>query len=147
MQSLRNLRRACLHEHAHLAVARALGASGFVSIRCAGRGADGALRFGGRFQMYGELGDDDWRIVALAGAIAECLDTDPTLSAGRIAERLRTGADALSGRDAELAAGYGDHDVERCLDLVRAMWREIEMDANERSAAIQRDAGAFDSIA
>jgi hypothetical protein len=148
MHSLSNLRRACLHEHAHLAVARALGASGFVTIACTGRGADGALRYGGRFQMFGELVEGDWRIVALAGAIAECLDGDPSINARAVARRLRLDADALSGRDAELAAGYRQDDVARCLEIVRAAWREIESAACERIAVIQRDgAGALDSIA
>ena len=50
---------------------------------------------------------------------------------------LRTSADpeALRGTDAELAAGFDDADVERCLDLVRRLWREIAGEATERFAS------------
>jgi hypothetical protein len=96
------LRRACLHEYAHLIVARHFGAAGFVTIA----GDATSCRYGGRFQMYGELADDEWRVVALAGVVAERLDEEPTLEACTLAAALRADADLLSGTDARLAAGF-----------------------------------------
>jgi len=125
--------RTCLHEYAHLVVARHFGAAGFVAI--GGAGSTSPHRIGGRFQMYGELLDEEWRIVALAGAVAERLDEDPAVAAAVLADALRADPEALRGTDAELAAGFDDADVERCLDLVRRLWREIAGEATERFAS------------
>jgi hypothetical protein len=118
--------RTCLHEYAHLAVARHFGACGFVTVRAVPGAAAG---FAGRLQMFGELGDAEWRVVALAGALAEFHDDDPTL--GTDAARLRLVADPelLCGVDAELAQGFGADDVRRCLEILRVHWTSIEGDA------------------
>jgi hypothetical protein len=124
------LGRVCLHEYAHLVVARHFGAAGFVAIV----GDSTSCRYGGRFQMYGELADDEWRIVALAGLVAERLDDEPTLTASVLAAALGADPDLLSGTDAQLAAGFDEVDVERCLSLVTTLWRDITGEANERLA-------------
>jgi hypothetical protein len=130
----RDLRRTCVHEYAHAAVARHFGAAGFVTIvaRCAD-----AAGYGGRFQMYGELAEDEWRIVALAGTVAECVDDDPHADARAIVAALAADPARLSSVDAQLAAGFGDTDVERCLGIVKALWREIAGEADERAAAVR----------
>ena len=125
----RNLRRTCVHEYAHWAVARSLGAYGFVTIGRAGVDAAGSAQFGGRFQMHGGLDDGDWRVVALAGTVAECYDDDRTITAAAIAERLRRGDIAIEGTDAVLAAGFDEADVVRCLALVQRAWPEIVAEA------------------
>jgi hypothetical protein len=130
-EASRALRRACLHEYAHLVVARHFGAAGFVAIA----GDATSCRYGGRFQMYGELADDEWRIVALAGVVAERLDEEPTVSASVLAAALRADSDMLRGTDARLAAGFEESDIERCLCLVRTLWRDIASEANERFAS------------
>ena len=117
-----------MHEYAHWAVARSLGACGFVTIVREAPDSDGTARFGGRFQMHGELDDADWRLVALAGTIAECYDDDRTISATAIAARLARGEIDISGTDAKLAAGYDERDVARCLVLVQRVWPEIIAD-------------------
>jgi len=124
----RNLRRACVHEYAHWAVARSLGASGFVTIVREPADADGSAQFGGRFQMHGELDDGDWRVVALAGTVAECYDDDKTISATTIAAAIACGDIEFTGTDAKLATGYDDDDVARCLALVKRAWPEIIAD-------------------
>jgi hypothetical protein len=130
------LRAACMHEYAHLVVARQFGACGFVTVaRIAGREHD-AQRWHGRFQLFGELGDDEWRIVALAGTIAEWIDAQAAFdTASLLAALKRPGT--LSPTDASLAHGYGADDVERCVRIVTMAWHEIEMQATERAASIE----------
>jgi hypothetical protein len=122
--------RACLHEYAHCVVARHFGAAGFVAIA---RGRLEPSRYGGRFQMHGELADDEWRIVALAGTVAESIDADPAIDAASVIAALRAEPTPLSGADAQLAAGFLDADVERCLNIVRTLWPEIAREAAERA--------------
>ena len=107
-------------------VARHFGAAGFVTIA---RGHIDASRYGGRFQMYGDLADDEWRIVALAGAVAESIDDDPGVEAASVIAALRAEPTLLSGVDAQLAAGFVDADVERCLRIVRTLWHQIAREA------------------
>jgi len=126
----RDLHRACIHEFAHWAVAGHFGAAGFVTIV---RSVAGRSSCGGRFQMYGDLADDEWRIVALAGTVAECFADDPGVDALAIVDYIRKDPDALSDVDAQLADGFEDRDVERCLGIVKALWREITNEADERS--------------
>ena len=137
-----NLRRTCVHEYAHWAVARSLGACGFVTIVRGSANASGAPQFGGRFQLHGELAAEEWRVVALAGAIAECYDDDRAISADAIVAGLRCGSIALSGTDATLAAGYDERDVAQCLALVKSAWHEILADtaayADDPLAAAER---------
>src|SRR5262245_40796742 len=129
-----DLRRACIHEYAHFLVARELGAAGFVTISCARDELSGRPRFGGCFQMHGELAADEWRIVALAGAIAECVLDDDEIAAPAILGRLSRGDIELSGPDAVLAAEYDAGDVTRCLAIVR---RAFPMIAAEAEAHIE----------
>ncbi len=84
--------------------------------------------------MYGELADDERRIVALAGAIAERIDKEPAIAASMLVAALRFGPDPLGVADAELAAGFDESDVEACLAMVRKLWREIASEAEERFA-------------
>jgi len=124
-----DLRRACVHEFAHWAVARNLGAAGFVTIVARPADMPDAMHFGGRFQLYGELAADEWRIVALAGTVAECFDDDREISASTIVAGLHRGVIALSGSDAQLASGFDEHVVQQCLSAVKGAWHEIEAEA------------------
>jgi hypothetical protein len=133
-----NLHATCVHEYAHLAVARHFGACGFVTVSPARRRHGNEPHWQGRFQLFGQLADDEWRIVALAGSLAECIaggsKPDPLL----LAEALRR-AGALSPCDAALAQGFDAQDVERCLAVILAAWREIVRDAAERAGDVARD--------
>lgn len=120
----------CLHEYAHLAAARHFGATGFVRI-C--RTDAGWL---GRFQLHGALDDDQWRIVALAGAVAELLAQDASLGAECLKARLASDSALLAGVDLELARGYAIEDVTRCRAIVARAWRDIASDATERADAV-----------
>lgn len=127
------LHRTCLHEAAHLVVARHFGATGFVRILRAGE-ITSAPSWLGRFQLYGDLADHEWRIVALAGAIAELIAGDTTRDVARVRDELARDPTLLTGADLELAQGYDERDVARCLALVTREWREIAAEANERVA-------------
>ena len=130
------LRAACVHEYAHLVVARQFGACGFVTVaRIGGREHD-VQRWHGRFQLFGELGDDEWRIVALAGTIAEWVDAHAAFDTASLLAALRRPG-TLSASDASLACGYGADHVERCLRIVTMAWHEIETQASERAASIE----------
>ena len=137
----RALWRTCLHEYAHLVVARYFGAAGFVTIA---RGTASEASYGGQFQMYGELADDEWRIVALAGAVAERVDEEPCVETALLAAALRTEPGLLSGVDAALAGDFVEADVERCLRLVKKLWREIASEAGERVGGAGRSSAASD---
>ena len=131
--AMRELRRTCIHEYAHWAVAKHLGAAGFVTIVRSRAGPPG---WGGRFQMYGDLADDDWRIVALAGVVAECIEDNPAIEAAAIVDGLKQDPTMLSAIDAQLAADFGDDDVARCLRIVRAVWHELAKEADDRAASV-----------
>jgi hypothetical protein len=128
------LRRASIHEYAHLAVARHFGACGFVTVqRIVPRPPQGD-RYAGRFQMFGELTDIEWRMVALAGTLAECLDSEPAIDAEAVAARLDDGRLVLSPVDAALARGHGGEELARCLALLKELWPAIDADAIERQS-------------
>jgi hypothetical protein len=132
------LRAACVHEYAHLVVARGFGACGFVTVaRIAGR-TEGGAAWCGRFQLFGELSDDEWRIVALAGAIAERVEARTACDSRSLLESLQRPG-ALSDSDARLAFGYDASDIERCLRLVTTCWQEIDAQAAERAASVAKD--------
>jgi hypothetical protein len=134
LRAARHVHLTCLHEFAHLAAARHFGAAGFVRfLRCGDPASE--ARWSGRFQLYGELGDDEWRIVALAGAIAELFARDPTLGVEGTFDLLAQDPTLLTGVDRQLARGYGIDDVARGLAIVAGAWREIEAEALERAGA------------
>lgn len=135
-----DLRRACIHEFAHLAVARHFGACGFVTIVPV---AGNAGCYAGRFQMHGELSEQQWRIVALAGTIAELIDTSPPIDPLAIFAHLRGGGLPLSTLDAQLAAEYDASDVAQCVDILRGAWTTVVADAAERCGCATSDAGAI----
>ena len=142
----RDLRAACLHEFAHLVVARCLGAWGFVTVTRIVRDDSGAGGWHGAFQLFGELTDEEWRSVALAGTIAERIDARADCDAGSLFESLRRPG-VLSYSDAHLADGFDASDVQRCLHLVSMSWREIEMQAAERAASVEANhAARFGSV-
>jgi hypothetical protein len=122
----------CLHEFAHLAAARHFGATGFVRLTRTDPASE--TPWIGLFQLHGDLGEDEWRVVALAGAVAEVFARDPTLDAKRTFDRLAQDPTLLTGVDLQLARGYGIDDVARCLAIVAGAWREIEAEANERAS-------------
>jgi hypothetical protein len=129
------LERVCLHEYAHLAAARAFGACGFVRIvRVASAGA--CARFAGAFQMHGALDEREWRVVALAGTLAEWLLVAPGLGHEEALARLRA-QDALSLADAALAAGHDGEDVRRCLALLRGEWSALMQEAAEHADTVR----------
>ena len=125
----------CLHEYAHLAAARHFGACGFVTVRRAPRVQRDGWAWQGRFQLFGALADDEWRIVAIAGSVAECVSRGIADDAEALAAALREPG-ALSACDEVLARGFDANDVAYCVALIRNAWNAIDCDARERAAQI-----------
>lgn len=123
------LRRVLVHEYAHLAAARHFGAAGFVRVLRVRDDAAGVC-FAGRFQLYGALDDDAWRIVALAGVVAECIDAGCDDDAERLHRHV---GEALAGVDGELARDYLPRHVDCCRAILRATWRALVDDAEEHA--------------
>jgi hypothetical protein len=130
-----SLERVCLHEYAHWALARALGACGFVRVRRFALDIVPA-RYVGSFEMHGELGEREWRVVALAGTMAEWMHDAPAIGVDDVMVRLAAGG-VLSRQDARLAQGYDRTDVEDCIALLREQWTGLLRDASERVAEIE----------
>jgi hypothetical protein len=131
-----SLARVCLHEYAHLAAARAFGACGFVRIRRIAVPAGEPAQYSGSFQMHGELGEWQWRVVALAGTLAEWMHDGAGLAVADVVARLAAGS-ALSPQDARLGDGYDDDDVRCCLELLDAQWDWLCREASQRAAEIE----------
>jgi hypothetical protein len=132
-----DLARVCLHEYAHLVVARQLGAMGFVRVARIFASRDAGPHFAGRFELHEPLGADQLRMVALAGSIAEIVEPTPSIGPADVAARLASGPSRLSGADATLAAGYVADDVARTLSLVRELWPMIRDEAAARCAELE----------
>ena len=127
----RDLLATCIHEYAHLAVARHFGAFGFVTVTRVSSAAAGATAWRGQFQLFGELPDEAWRIVALAGTLAEWRLDAATTDANALDARLRCPG-ALSSCDEALARGFDRNDVQDCLAVLAGAWPTILRDAGER---------------
>jgi hypothetical protein len=130
-----SLEQVCLHEYAHWCIARALGACGFVRLRRIVAPDGAQAGYAGSFEMHGELGEREWRVVALAGTIAEWIHDTPAIAVDDVLVRLAAGG-ALSPQDAGLARGYDRGDVERCTALLREHWLALLGDVAERVAEI-----------
>jgi len=127
-----HLRKVCLHEHGHAAVARHFGVSGWVEIT---EYKEGELRhwttpfFNGHFWHDRIKSRPVRRIVGLAGIAAELLDSEPNITAEGIELRLNSGAVILSESDEEMIGNVTSQTryiaLGQCMGLVRAMWHEI----------------------
>jgi hypothetical protein len=131
----RSLYTTCLHEFAHLAAARSFGACGFVTVQRLGTGDLQNAKWQGRFQLFGALDDDAWRVVALAGTLAERLFDGHPANLSQLARALRLPG-ALSYCDAALARGFDRDHVDACIAVVSNAWAAIIDDATERAAEI-----------
>ena len=130
-----DLRLACIHEHAHAAVAGHFGIVGRVTIFENPDGSlDGEKFFGGNFQLYAGGDAHQHRMIGLAGTVAENVDRDPGIEAWEIQEYLDLHVIELSATDAELAGDYAEGDVEECLALVRQWWSGIAQEAKFEAA-------------
>ena len=130
----RELYATCLHEYAHSIVAQHFGACGFVTIQRL-HVESGSSRWQGRFQLFGELDDDAWRVVALAGTLAERLAEGRAADVARL-DGLLHAPGALSSCDASLAQGFDRSHVATCIDVLCNEWTAIGRDAFERAAEV-----------
>jgi hypothetical protein len=146
-----DLRAACIHESAHMIVARHLGVGGFIHIgRNQGGGATGEQFVGGRLMHYGgqfhpidgQPDEQQSRLIGLAGSVAQFYDRDRDVPKEDIVGRLE-----LSVTDEDMAAGFDEGDIERCLLLVQQLWGDIEAEAARAAAGSAADpSGLYCSI-
>jgi len=121
----RDLLLACIHEYAHMIVARHLGIHGFVKIARNGSGGELERHFGGTFTRFADGNTHQKRMIGLAGTVAEHVYCDPAIEAFQIADFLECGADELSISDADISGDYTAADIEECLVLVKLLWATI----------------------
>ena len=128
-----DLRTTSYHEAAHVVVARHLG-----------YGADAALWPSGTADAVEEktwtgrmcfsplpLSVHDRRMIGLAGEVATLLLRDPDLHPQEVEDFLMTDNGSISETDTDLIDGCAYEDIEACIDLVRALWAEIEAEAEQ----------------
>jgi hypothetical protein len=128
----RDLRRVCLHEFAHLHVARHHGVAGHVRVAANPHAGDGLTErmFIGKFHFLQRCEDASaLRQIGLAGTVAEELDDDTTLEGWQILEWLQEGTLELSGTDAKYAGDYTEADLDLTIALVRDLWDALDSDA------------------
>jgi hypothetical protein len=103
-----DLHRTCVHEAAHLSVARRLG---YEANRLVWRTevTDWRARnlYTGRTYFFGNIDDECRRLIGLAGSLAELLDDDRDIEAVEAHDMIFDGISPLSPSDAE---GAGDFD-------------------------------------
>ena len=104
-------------------------------MRIVAAGQGEAMGYAGSFQLFGDLDEREWRVVALAGTLAEWI-AEGVDSDARLLDRLREQPDALPATDARLAAGYDERDVRDCAARLRRRWSELADDALVRIAAL-----------
>ncbi len=132
--------RLCLHEHAHVAVAKYFGSEGWVDVQAAPPGSwlpHGLDFYIGRSYFDPLRYARDRHLVGWAGAVAEMLDEDSEACAPEIFERCTTGAYELSGTDLDLIGRPRLADVAACLGLLRRLWTEIVTRAKATAAAAE----------
>lgn len=126
----RDLHRACLHEFAHLHVARHFGVWGRVVIE---RNPDGGIyetHWAGRFEIYNAAPSRRAEVViGLAGACAEWLDFEWHVTPAMVLDAIDEGTEQLSPTDAAKVGAVTLPKVRASMDLVRRLWPGIKADA------------------
>ncbi len=125
------LRKACIHECAHAAVAQHFGAPVSVTITANPDASIEEKFYSGHVKLSTKLSKSKTRLVCLAGTIAEQFDTCRNLTGHDIADWIDLKAITLSETDAAGARGYTRRHLGECVALVRDLWRTIEREATQ----------------
>lgn len=130
-QKKRDLWRACLHEAAHLVIARHFKVSGHIRVAEHTNGGTEERYFVGQFHPLSKITTvKAKRAIGLAGSMAELLEEDSTLTECDCDDL------ELSESDATLANGYQVRDIGRTLELLRENWPEILQEASDRGTGM-----------
>lgn len=134
--------KACFHEAAHTAVARHLGDASAHFRVWKNPSADPEQRpVIGRAYTFVRWTPEQRRLVGLAGPIAEYIEGQPDhADAWGFIDLVELEVIELSESDLKMAHGYGEADVETCIDLVRSLWDKINTIAGYAYKAGPRDA-------
>ncbi len=130
----RELRKACIHECAHAAIARYFGSTASVTIIANPAASIDQKFYFGRVDCSPKLSKATKRLVSLAGTIAEQFDEDHEVTGHDIATRIEHEAITFSEKDADGAGGYTRQHLDECVALVRKLWIEIEREASQQMA-------------
>ena len=121
-----DLRKVCVHEYSHFAVAQLLGYTGYVTVYENRGAASDDRHFLGGFHMVERFTAPHHKVlVGLAGTVAEAYYDDPKVTAYEIWSYLDDGTMQLSESDAALACGYTESDIGSCIQLVEQAWPQI----------------------
>jgi hypothetical protein len=108
-----------VHEAGHAIVARFYGATAATFLYME-RGA-----LGGYTEYYGDLTDQQFKIVSLAGTASQALWNRPSVTAEQLLDEKWT----PSPRDAKDAGDFNTADLAECLDIIRSNWSAVEAEA------------------
>jgi hypothetical protein len=137
-----DLHRACLHEAAHVVIARLYGAAE-VNARVDPTETSDPIAektFVGstQFCLPDGLDRDHRRMIALAGTVAEELAGDSEIDGFVLLDYLECGDVLLSETDAKLAGSYSAADLDRCIALVRHAWPQVLAEASSLAEEAKR---------
>lgn len=140
----RELRKVCLHEYAHAAVAKHFdpkieGCWVVIEKLKPGAARQNVTRFyNGQFVHDPIKSQRERRLVGLAGIVAELLDDEPDIDPREILDRIDAEHVVLSDGDWEMIGkSLTWRHIWRCMDLVRELWPRITQDAQARAAALR----------
>jgi hypothetical protein len=126
-----DLRKVCIHECAHKAVAWHFGAPSQVTISFNPNGSIEDKFFAGQTQVHASLSESETRVMCLAGTVAEQVDLDRNVEALDLWDWIGSAID-LSDTDAAGAGDWDLADLEKCVALVKRLWPEIELAASRQ---------------
>lgn len=124
-----DVRKASIHEAAHIVIARRYGVWAQAYLVPTGTLDPFKEKSIVGQTMFGSLDSHRTKMVCLAGTIAEELEADPDLVGSQMFEALDDGILSLSESDAKGAGDYTVKDLDDCIELLRGAWKEIEEEA------------------
>lgn len=139
---VRDLARACIHEHAHACAAQHFGVWGRVGIIPTGAGSLEEKHFVGQFHMHGHLRPQHARVVGLAGVMAEAafFDDFDLDDADALFDDLKYGDTGISESDARLVGRPRLSVVRATASTLRLVWPQLLADASAQFAACMEEA-------
>jgi hypothetical protein len=116
--TLRDLHRTLIHEHAHRAVAMSYGVHGSVEVEPNPEGGFYQIHYTGRFTMYGRAPSSRAiRLIGLAGPLATMLLDDDAVDERDAVDELEVD-DSFSTADRAMAGRYTITDVRAAIDNI-----------------------------
>lgn len=130
--NLQSLRRLCIHEAGHTAIARHYGHCAYWCIRPTSAVENGDwIVWDGATHVHSDVASRSQSVsIGLSGVVAECLWDDPDLDAYEIDRLIRTRTIHMSSSDEADSRGYSTQDMKDAVGLVRRHMPSILREAN-----------------